>query len=228
MLGACLPLQLAPWLALLFAVSDLLFLFCFLPETLPPEKRVRGTQKLPTGPGPGGSVPRACREPVLGARGGRTVLSGCPEALGDTASWGPCASQPLPLRPGRWGGGWDGGQAAGHAPPRPLCLGMPPDRQQPLQFCPLQAPSLTLGFRAAADLLSPVALLRFSAVARGQDPPTGDSKERPPGGGRGLHRLLLAVDPHALARCPQGSATCAAWAWSTSSTSSCSPAWNTR
>nr|KAF6280178.1 major facilitator superfamily domain containing 10 [Pipistrellus kuhlii] len=75
MLGACLPLQLAPWLALLFAVSDLLFLFCFLPETLPPEKR---------------------------------------------------------------------------------------------------APSLTLGFRAAADLLSPVALLRFSAVARGQDPPTGD------------------------------------------------------
>lgn len=41
-LGACLPLRMAPWLALLFAVSDLLFLFCFLPETLPPEKRVRG------------------------------------------------------------------------------------------------------------------------------------------------------------------------------------------
>lgn len=41
MLGACLPLRMAPWLALLFAVSDLLFLFCFLPETLPPEKRVR-------------------------------------------------------------------------------------------------------------------------------------------------------------------------------------------
>lgn len=74
-LGACLPLPVAPWLALLFALSDLLFLFCFLPETLPPEKR---------------------------------------------------------------------------------------------------APSLTLGFQAAADLLSPVALLRFSAVARGQDPPTGD------------------------------------------------------
>uniref|UniRef100_G1Q2B1 Major facilitator superfamily domain containing 10 n=1 Tax=Myotis lucifugus TaxID=59463 RepID=G1Q2B1_MYOLU len=36
------------------------------------------------------------------------------------------------------------------------------------------APSLTLGFRAAADLLSPLALLRFSAVAHGQDPPTGD------------------------------------------------------
>lgn len=41
MLGASLPVETAPWLALLFAVSDLLFLFCFLPETLPPEKRVR-------------------------------------------------------------------------------------------------------------------------------------------------------------------------------------------
>lgn len=41
MLGASLPVWTAPWLALLFAVSDLLFLFCFLPETLPPEKRVR-------------------------------------------------------------------------------------------------------------------------------------------------------------------------------------------
>lgn len=41
MLGASLPVRTAPWLALLFAVSDLLFLFCFLPETLPPEKRVR-------------------------------------------------------------------------------------------------------------------------------------------------------------------------------------------
>ncbi|KAF6131469.1 major facilitator superfamily domain containing 10 [Phyllostomus discolor] len=76
MLGASLPVQTAPWLALLFAVSDLLFLFCFLPETLPPEKR---------------------------------------------------------------------------------------------------APSITLGLQAAADLLSPLALLRFSAVAHGQDPPTRDS-----------------------------------------------------
>ncbi|KAM5283832.1 major facilitator superfamily domain-containing protein 10 isoform 4-T8 [Hipposideros larvatus] len=75
MLGASLPVETAPWLALLFAVSDLLFLFCFLPETLPPEKR---------------------------------------------------------------------------------------------------APSVTLGFRAAADLLSPLALLRFSAVAQGQDPLSGE------------------------------------------------------
>ncbi|XP_057402361.1 major facilitator superfamily domain-containing protein 10 isoform X3 [Balaenoptera acutorostrata] len=74
MLGASLPVETAPWLALLFAVSDLLFIFCFLPETLPPEKR---------------------------------------------------------------------------------------------------APSITLGFRAAVDLLSPLALLCFSAVARGPDPPTG-------------------------------------------------------
>nr|XP_058922020.1 major facilitator superfamily domain-containing protein 10 isoform X3 [Kogia breviceps] len=74
MLGASLPVETAPWLALLFAVSDLLFISCFLPETLPPEKR---------------------------------------------------------------------------------------------------APSITLGFRAAVDLLSPLALLCFSAVARGPDPPTG-------------------------------------------------------
>lgn len=70
MLGASLPAHMAPWLALLFAASDLLFILCFLPETLPPEKR---------------------------------------------------------------------------------------------------APSIALGFQAAADLLSPLALLRFSAVARGQD-----------------------------------------------------------
>nr|XP_055240368.1 major facilitator superfamily domain-containing protein 10 isoform X4 [Gorilla gorilla gorilla] len=75
MLGASLPLEMAPWFALLFAASDLLFIFCFLPETLPLEKR---------------------------------------------------------------------------------------------------APSIALGFHGAADLLSPLALLRFSAVARGQDPPSGD------------------------------------------------------
>ncbi|KAG3277005.1 major facilitator superfamily domain containing 10 [Ictidomys tridecemlineatus] len=75
MLGASLSVEMAPWLSLFFAVSNLLFIFCFLPETLPPEKR---------------------------------------------------------------------------------------------------APSVALGFRAAADLLSPVALLRFAAVARGQDPPTRD------------------------------------------------------
>ncbi|XP_045630749.1 major facilitator superfamily domain-containing protein 10 isoform X4 [Ursus americanus] len=75
MLGASLSAETVPWLALLFAVSDLLFIFCFLPETLPPEKR---------------------------------------------------------------------------------------------------APSIAPGFQAAADLLSPLALLRFSAVARGQDPPAGD------------------------------------------------------
>lgn len=39
MLGACLALESAPWVSLLLAVCDLLFLFCFLPETLPPEKR---------------------------------------------------------------------------------------------------------------------------------------------------------------------------------------------
>ncbi|XP_023555801.1 major facilitator superfamily domain-containing protein 10 [Octodon degus] len=75
MLGASLPVEMAPWLSLLFAVSDLLFIFCFLPETLPREKR---------------------------------------------------------------------------------------------------APSVTLGLRTATSLLSPLALLQFEAVARGQDPPNRD------------------------------------------------------
>ncbi|XP_058157357.1 major facilitator superfamily domain-containing protein 10 isoform X2 [Dasypus novemcinctus] len=79
LLGASVPADAAPWLALLFAAGDLLFIFCFLPETLPPEKR---------------------------------------------------------------------------------------------------APSVALGARAAADLLSPLALLRFSAVARGQDAPAGDKLRR--------------------------------------------------
>ncbi|XP_044912850.1 major facilitator superfamily domain-containing protein 10 isoform X9 [Felis catus] len=47
-----------------------------------------------------------------------------------------------------------------------------------------KASSIGPGFQAAADLLSPVALLRFSAVARGQDPPAGD-------GIRHLRRLGL-------------------------------------
>jgi hypothetical protein len=75
MLGAFLTLEMAPWLSLLFAVSDLLFIFCFLPETLPLEKR---------------------------------------------------------------------------------------------------ASSVTLGFHTAADLLSPLALFHFAAVARSQDPPSED------------------------------------------------------
>lgn len=33
-------MEMVPWISLLFAVSDMLFIFCFLPETLPQEKRV--------------------------------------------------------------------------------------------------------------------------------------------------------------------------------------------
>uniref|UniRef100_A0A8C9JTM6 Major facilitator superfamily domain containing 10 n=1 Tax=Panthera tigris altaica TaxID=74533 RepID=A0A8C9JTM6_PANTA len=68
MLGAFLPAEMVPWLALLFAASDLLFIFCFLPETLPAEKRVRWVPEpagllgpqclrgpLPLGPGLTGS-----------------------------------------------------------------------------------------------------------------------------------------------------------------------------
>lgn len=57
MLGASLPTETVPWLALLFAASNLLFIFCFLPETLPPEKRVRADpERLLRGPRAGGSV----------------------------------------------------------------------------------------------------------------------------------------------------------------------------
>ncbi|KAI4585970.1 hypothetical protein MJG53_020595 [Ovis ammon polii x Ovis aries] len=108
-LGAFLPSETVPWLALLFAISDLLFIWCFLPETLPPQKR---------------------------------------------------------------------------------------------------APSVSLGFRAAVDLLSPLALLRFSAVARGPDPPTGVSKERALAGGAGGPSGYLGgcmrVRATAPPRCPPG------------------------
>lgn len=111
--------------------------------------------------------------------------------------------------------------------------GPPPDPLAGPQCCPPQAPSVTLGFRAAADLLSPLALLRFSAVARGPDPPTGVSKEPALGGGAGgVPQAALgaacASGPLPLLTAPQGLAACAAWAWSTSSTSSCSPAWSSR
>nr|XP_051692653.1 major facilitator superfamily domain-containing protein 10 isoform X4 [Oryctolagus cuniculus] len=51
-------------------------------------------------------------------------------------------------------------------------LGSPQARSQGMTL-PLEkrAPSIALGFRAAADLLSPLALLRFSAVARGGEEP---------------------------------------------------------
>ncbi|XP_027629390.1 major facilitator superfamily domain-containing protein 10 isoform X2 [Tupaia chinensis] len=47
-------------------------------------------------------------------------------------------------------------------------LGSPPARTRGM------APSVTLGLHATTNLLSPLALLRFAAVARGQDPPEGD------------------------------------------------------
>ena len=76
MLGASLPVQTAPWLALLFTISDLLFLFCFLPETLPPEKRVQWDPETTSGSwGWGlGSVglqgaPHGCQSRVPGEAG---------------------------------------------------------------------------------------------------------------------------------------------------------------
>lgn len=48
-----------------------------------------------------------------------------------------------------------------------------------LPFLP-QAPSVTLGFHAAANLLSPLALLRFAAVTYSRDPPAEDSKKATP------------------------------------------------
>ncbi|XP_075400747.1 major facilitator superfamily domain-containing protein 10 isoform X2 [Tenrec ecaudatus] len=73
------------------------------------------------------------------------------------------------------------------------CLRHCPRSGGPLQFHPHQAPSITPGFQATADLLSPLALLRFSAVARGQEPPTRGSEQRElPPGLDSLRRLGLA------------------------------------
>ncbi|XP_041525287.1 major facilitator superfamily domain-containing protein 10-like isoform X2 [Microtus oregoni] len=47
-------------------------------------------------------------------------------------------------------------------------LSSPPSRSQGM------APSVTLGFHAAANLLSPLALLRFAAVTHSRDPPAED------------------------------------------------------
>lgn len=132
MLGASLPVRTAPWLALLFAVSDLLFLFCFLPETLPPEKRVQWGPETANGSrgwglGSGG---------LQGTpRGRRAVRSWNPEAPGDgRASRGPCA----PQAPSQ---AWQvtGGQAAGLSRALLGCWtqGRPQATSRPLQFCPL-------------------------------------------------------------------------------------------
>lgn len=91
MLGASLSVEMAPWLSLFFAVSNLLFIFCFLPETLPPEKRV-GLEA-----GSCGISPQCV--PLSGARGA------VPPSL---ASWGPAVHQAVlflkqqaPRLPGR-------------------------------------------------------------------------------------------------------------------------------
>lgn len=188
MLGASLPVETAPWLALLFAVSDLLFICCFLPETLPPEKRVRWEPDRHRG-----SLPGPAGRPVAGPGAGEAELpaSGVQTLLGPQCLLGPLRSpDPLHLQSlaGRLGAGPARAlQGAGAKqvrvkppPPRLRGLGTPPASSQAPQSCPLQAPSITLGFRAAVDLLSPLALLCFSAVARGPDPPTGVSKEQAP------------------------------------------------
>lgn len=78
-----------------------------------------------------------------------------------------CLRRPVRLGPGTW----TGGQARFRSWPSPAAWPASPAPPPP------QAPSISPGFRAAADLLSPVALLRFSAVARGQDPPAGDGRK---------------------------------------------------
>lgn len=170
-LGAFLPSETVPCLALLFAVSDLLFIWCFLPETLPPEKRVRWEPDSPR------------------CWGGRAAWSPDPPALLGAPQG--AGAERVPVKP----------------TPGPLA---DPQRR------PAQAPSVTLGFRAAADLLSPLALLRFSAVARGPDPPTGVSKERAPGGGAGgpsgRRGGCVRSGPQRLLVAPQGLAACEAWA----------------
>ncbi|XP_010846391.1 PREDICTED: major facilitator superfamily domain-containing protein 10 [Bison bison bison] len=80
-LGAFLPSETVPWLALLFAVSDLLFIWCFLPETLPPEKRVRWEPDSARAER-GGDAHHVSQLQVLG---GQAAPSWCPDALESTA-----------------------------------------------------------------------------------------------------------------------------------------------
>lgn len=153
MLGAFLSVEMVPWISLLFAVFDMLFIFCFLPETLPQEKRV--------GPGPGRG------EGACGYAGVSFLI--CTTVRGDWPALKLLASQHhlafLDLGPYCLTG--PGPSAAR------LCA---PSLLTSLHFFP-QASSVTLGFHTAANLLSPLALLRFAAVAHSQDPPAEDSKE---------------------------------------------------
>ncbi|XP_070647063.1 major facilitator superfamily domain-containing protein 10 isoform X6 [Bos indicus] len=80
-LGAFLPSETVPWLALLFAVSDLLFIWCFLPETLPPEKRVRWEPDSARAER-GGDAHHVSQLQVLR---GQAAPSWCPDALESTA-----------------------------------------------------------------------------------------------------------------------------------------------
>lgn len=174
--------------------------------------------------GKSGPRKRLLRVPGAGAQfvgvwGGQGRL-GCPLLV------------PLLLSPGRG----TGGQGRFGSCPSPASWQAPPVLPPP------QAPSITPGFRAATDLLSPLALLRFSAVAQGQDPPAGDSKEPPTyplpppapilsegGTGHFLHQPRPAPSyRQPLPTACQDLRASAAWAWCTSSTSSCSPAWSTR
>lgn len=75
-LGAFLPSEMVPWLALLFAISDLLFIWCFLPETLPPEKRVRWEPDSAQA-GTGGDAHRVSQLQVLGRPGYPLLVSRC-------------------------------------------------------------------------------------------------------------------------------------------------------
>lgn len=107
MLGASLPVETAPWLALLFAVSDLLFICCFLPETLPPEKRVRWEPDRHRG-----SLPGPAGRPVAGPGAGEAELpaSGVQTLLGPQRLLGPLRS-PDPLHLQSLAGGLRAGPA---------------------------------------------------------------------------------------------------------------------
>lgn len=75
-LGAFLPSETVPWLALLFAISDLLFIWCFLPETLPPQKRVRWEPDSAQA-GAGGDAHQVSQLQVLGRPGYPLLVSRC-------------------------------------------------------------------------------------------------------------------------------------------------------
>ncbi|XP_069352770.1 major facilitator superfamily domain-containing protein 10 isoform X2 [Eulemur rufifrons] len=119
MLGASVSVEAAPWFALLFAVADLLFIFCFLPETLPPEKR--GAEVLPAHRLPGQKPSPPPGRPLQLVPAGTFRRPGIPRCRRSAQPCGPTAF--LSCRP--WPGPPHWRQAQPPAPTGPGLFPLP-------------------------------------------------------------------------------------------------------